>query len=150
MSKIYRLVKFSSNLPTGDYIVIRPHGRASNYHHVNGHEDVIGIEWVFEPITLPASIEERAKELFPLNIMRDTSYPFEETDTNEEYRNNALQLATEAVAMKDAEIERLKGVLKEIDKSLYLGEGLDDTDILKWYVDVVSVIKDEIKQLLNS
>lgn len=129
-NKIYRLVKFSNDLPTGDYIVIQPHGRVSNYHHVNEHEDVIGIEWVFEPITLPASIGERAKEL-----IKQIGW---EVDLAEgvDMKRIALQLATEAVAMKDAEIESLKNFIRIIH------EGYGDH--------LTGDLEEQAKQLLNS
>jgi len=52
----------------------------------------------------------------------------------------------------DKERERagkLVELLKEVDKSLYIGDDLNDIDILHWYINVITVIKDEIKQTLN-
>lgn len=48
---------------------------------------------------------------------------------------------------KDREIERLKEMLFDIDKSLYIGEDLMEEDILKWYLDIVQTIKEEIQTL---
>ncbi len=44
---------------------------------------------------------------------------------------------------------KLVELLEQIDKSLYLGGDLNDIDILKWYIDVTCVIKDQIKQSLT-
>jgi len=44
---------------------------------------------------------------------------------------------------------KLVELLKEVDKSLYIGDDLNDIDILHWYINVITVIKDEIKQTLN-
>jgi soluble P-type ATPase len=53
------------------------------------------------------------------------------------------------VAKEREKAKKLVELLHEIDKSLYIGDDLNDIDILKWYLDVICTIKDEIKQSLT-
>lgn len=118
-------------------------------------------EWL-EPIEPSPDIQKRAEELFPedwgnaLPTPKDlfnTDMTSASKDWNEVNRNKAIQLATEAVAAErekyEKEIREMREILHEIDKSLYIGPDLQEEDVLKWYIDVVSVIKDQIKEQLQ-
>jgi hypothetical protein len=44
---------------------------------------------------------------------------------------------------------KLVRLLEEIDKSFYMGPDIIEEEILQWYIDVMTVTKDEIKQSLT-
>ena len=44
----------------------------------------------------------------------------------------------------------LREALIEIDRSLYLGEDLNDKEILDWYIEVTKTIKKSIKEILET
>lgn len=46
--------------------------------------------------------------------------------------------------LRNEEVERLKGLIDDIDNSLYIGEDLQDKDILSFYMDVARNIKQYI------
>jgi len=46
--------------------------------------------------------------------------------------------------------KELREALEEIEKSLYIGDDLNDKEILHFYVEVVKTIKKEIHKALNN
>ena len=80
-------------------------------------------------------IEKYAAKLFP-HVMR-----------NELYNNIANQkraIFIDGYNLRNEEVERLKGLIDDIDNSLYIGEDLQDKDILSFYMDVARNIKQHI------
>lgn len=80
-------------------------------------------------------------------IQEETAYP-----ENISVYKALLQVWNECLRELTAEREKaakLVELLEQIDKSLYLGGDLNDIDILKWYIYVTCVIKDQIKQSLT-
>lgn len=49
-------------------------------------------------------------------------------------------------SLAQQEIERLKGLVDEIDKALYIGEDLEDKDVLDFYIQVAKTIKETIAE----
>lgn len=43
----------------------------------------------------------------------------------------------------------LAELLRELDRSFYIGDDLKDGEILQWYLDVMKVAKEEISEALN-
>jgi hypothetical protein len=52
--------------------------------------------------------------------------------------------ATFGYSLAQQEIDRLKGLVKEIDKALYIGGDLEDKDVLDFYIQVAKTIKETI------
>lgn len=61
----------------------------------------------------------------------------------------AAEFYKQEVAKEREKAKKLVELLHEIDKSLYIGDDLNDIVILKWYLDVIGTIKDEIKKSLT-
>ena len=81
------------------------------------------------------------------------SVPIDPTGTEHFTEKEAIQAmeeyAKQEVAKEREKAKKLMELLHEIDKSLYIGDDLNDIVILKWYLDVIGTIKDEIKKSLT-
>lgn len=72
-------------------------------------------------------------------------------DDNGEYiaKSTALKAMEQYASSREDTIRELREMLRQIDKALYIGKDLDDIEILKWYIDVCSTIKEDIQELLS-
>ena len=56
--------------------------------------------------------------------------------------------ATAEATRHEQERKELVDFIKQVDKSLYVGEDLNDKEILQWYIEVCKTIKEEAKATL--
>jgi hypothetical protein len=56
----------------------------------------------------------------------------------------SIEKSPDPLSLAQQEIERLKGLVKEIDKALYIGGDLEDKDVLDFYIQVAKTIKETI------
>ncbi len=107
------------------------------------------IEWLDESATPPpVQSDSGVEEVARLIVINNN--PNGEENFSPSVFNGLVKDIVQVLNQYSLKTKELREALEEIEKSLYIGDDLNDKEILHFYVEVVKTIKKEIHKALNN